>query len=150
MERMNLKRDEAIVYIDRVDKERIKWTRFLYGIEWGDPSQYDVVLNLERMTLDGASLAIVSMAQLDDFRVTPQSQKAFEDLKVTSGVWAALVRDERTKAASVQVVANNGVVTITGKASAGKVVDAIPMVAGQVPGVKEIKNEVGIGSDWYW
>jgi len=34
MERMNLKRDEAIVYIDRVDKERIKWTRFLYGIEW--------------------------------------------------------------------------------------------------------------------
>jgi cytidylate kinase len=150
MERMNLKRDEAIVYIDRVDKERIKWTRFLYGIEWGDPSQYDAVLNLERMTLEGASLAIASMAQLDDFRVTPQSQKAFEDLKVTSGVWAALVRDERTKAASVQVVANNGVVTITGKASAGKVVDAIPVVAGQVPGVKEVRNEVGIGSDWYW
>jgi len=50
----------------------------------------------------------------------------------------------------VQVVANNGVVTITGKASAGKVVDAIPVVAGQVPGVKEVKNEVGIGSDWYW
>ena len=150
MERMNLKRDEAIVYIDRVDKERIKWTRFLYGIEWGDPSQYDVVLNLERMTIEGASQAIVSMAQLDDFRVTPQSQKAFEDLKVTSGVWAALVRDERTKAASVRVIANSGVVTITGKASASKVVDAIPMVAGQVPGVKEIKNEVGIGSDWYW
>jgi cytidylate kinase len=91
MERMNLKRDEAIVYIDRVDKERIKWTRFLYGIEWGDPSQYDAVLNLERMTLDGASLAIVSMALLDDFKVTPQSQKAFEDLRVTSEVWAALV-----------------------------------------------------------
>jgi len=150
MERMNLKRDEAIVYIDRVDRERIRWTRFLYGIEWGDPSQYDVVLNLERMSMDGASLAIVSMAQLEDFKVTPQSEKAFEDLKVTSGVWAALVRDERTKAASVQVVANNGVVTITGKTSTGKVVDAIPVVAGQVPGVKEVKNEVGIGSDWYW
>jgi cytidylate kinase len=150
MDRMNLKRDEAIVYIDRVDKERIKWTRFLYGIEWGDPSQYDLVLNLERVSTAGASLAIASMAQLDDFRVTPQSQKAFDDLKVTSGVWAALVKDERTRAASVQVVANNGVVTITGKASAGKVVDAIPVVAGQIPGVKEVKNEVGIGSDWYW
>jgi hypothetical protein len=150
MERMNLKRDEAIVYIERVDRERIKWTRFLYGIEWGDPTQYDVVLNLERMSIDGASQAIVSMAQLDDFKMTPQSQKAFEDLTVTSGVWAALVKDERTRAASVQVVANNGVVTITGKAGAGKVVDAIPVVAGQVPGVKEVKNEVGIGSDWYW
>jgi len=150
MERMNLKRDEAIVYIERVDKERIKWTRFLYGIEWGDPSQYDVVLNLERMSIEGASLAIVSMTQLDDFKKTPQSQKVFEDLVVTSGVWAALVKDERTRAASVQVAANNGVVTITGKASAGKAVDAIPVVAGQVPGVKEVKNEVGIGSDWYW
>ena len=150
MDRMNLKRDEAIVYIDRVDKERIKWSRFLYGIEWGDPSQYDVVLNLERMSIEGASLAIASMAQLDDFKVTPQSQKAFNDLKVTSGVWAALVKDERTRAASVQVVANNGVVTITGKASAEKVADAIPVVAGQVPGVKEVRNEVGLGSDWYW
>jgi osmotically-inducible protein OsmY len=109
-----------------------------------------VVLNLERMSIGGASQAIVSMAQLDDFKMTPQSQKAFEDLRVTSGVWAALVKDERTRAASVQVVANNGVVTITGKAGAGKVVDAIPAVAGQVPGVKEVRNEVGIGSDWYW
>jgi cytidylate kinase len=150
MERMNLKRDEAIAYIDRVDKERVKWTRFLYGIEWTDPSQYDAVLNLERMNIEGASLAIASMAQLDDFKVTPQSQKAFDDLKVTSGVWAALVKDERTRSAWVQVVANNGVVTITGKASAAKVVDAIPVVAGQVSGVKEVKNEVGIGSDWYW
>jgi cytidylate kinase len=150
MDRMNLKRDEAIVYIDKVDKERIKWTRFLYGIEWGDPSQYDLVLNLERVSIEGASLAIASMTQLDDFKVTLQSQKAFEDLKVTSGVWAALVKDERTRAASVQVISNNGVVTISGKASAGKVVDAIPVVAGQVPGVKEVKNEVGIGSDWYW
>jgi hypothetical protein len=150
MERMNLKRDEAIVYIERVDRERIKWTRFLYGIEWGDPSLYDVVLNLERMSIDGAGQTIVSMTRLDDFKVTPQSQRAFEDLITTSGVWAALVKDERTRAASVQVAANNGVVTITGKASNGKVVDAIPMVAGQVPGVKEVKNEVGIGSDWYW
>jgi len=150
MERMNIKRDEAIVYIDRVDKERIKWSRFLYGIEWGDPSQYDAVLNLERMSMEGASLAIASMAQLDDFKVTTQSQKATEDLKVTSGVWAALVKDERTRAASVQVVAKNGVVTVTGKAAAGKVVDAIPAVAAQVSGVKEVRNEVGIGSDWYW
>ena len=150
MERMNLKRDEAIVYIERVDRERVKWTRFLYGIEWGDPSLYDAVLNVERMSIEGAAQAIVSMAQLDDFKVTPRSQKTFDDLMVTSGVWAALVRDERTRPALVQVVADNGVVTITGKASAEKVVDAIPVVAGQVPGVKEVKNEVGIGSDWYW
>jgi len=45
---------------------------------------------------------------------------------------------------------HNGRVTITETASGGKVVDAIPAVAGQVPEVKEIRNEVGIGPDWYW
>lgn len=53
-------------------------------------------------------MAIVAMAQLDDFRATPQSQKAFEDLKVASAVWAALVRDERAKSAWVPVTATTG------------------------------------------
>jgi cytidylate kinase len=150
MERMHLKRDEAIVHIDRVDKERVKWTRFLYGIEWGDSSQYDVVLNLERISVDGACETIIRMAQLDDFKMTPQSQKAFEDLALSSTVWATLVKDEQTRPASVQVVANGGIVTITGKASSGKVVNAIPHVVQAIEGVKEVKNEVGIGSDWYW
>lgn len=150
MERMNFSRDEAIVYIEKMDRERIKWTRFLYGIEWGDPAQYDVVLNLERMSLEGASRTIVGMTELKDFKVTAESRKASENLMVSSGVWAALVKDERTRAAAVQVVADHGVVTISGKASTGKVVDAIPLVAGQVPGVTRVRNEVGIGSDWYW
>jgi hypothetical protein len=28
--------------------------------------------------------------------------------------------------------------------------DAVPAVARQVEGIKEIMSEVGIGSDWYW
>ncbi len=51
MEQRDLTREEAIVAIDKVDKERVKWTRFLYGVEWQDPSLYDVVLNLEHMTV---------------------------------------------------------------------------------------------------
>lgn len=150
MERMNLSRDEAILYIQKMDRERIKWTRFLYDIDVGDPAQYDSVLNLERMSLEGACRTIVGLTQLEEFKITAQSREASENLTVSSHVWAALVRDERTRSAAVRVVADNGVVTVSGKAGTGKVVDAIPLVAGQIPGVRQVRNEVGIGSDWYW
>ena len=46
-ERMSLKRKEAVEYIETIDADRRKWTRFLYGVDWADASLYDLVLNLE-------------------------------------------------------------------------------------------------------
>jgi cytidylate kinase len=40
----------AEAYIQRKGQERVSWTRFLYGMEWRDPSLYDLVMNLERVT----------------------------------------------------------------------------------------------------
>jgi cytidylate kinase len=149
-ERMGLSREEAIVAIEKVDKERIKWTRFLYGVEWQDPSLYDVVINLERMSIEGSAETVIRMTELDDFKPTAASQKAFDNLRLGSRVWASLTKDSRTKAANVRVEADNGIVTITGNASSERVLEAIPDVAKTVDGVKDVRNEVGIGTDWYW
>jgi len=54
-ERMHLTRDDAIRHIERVDRERASWTKFLYGVEWNDPSLYDLTLNLEHLDLGGAA-----------------------------------------------------------------------------------------------
>jgi cytidylate kinase len=150
MEQMNLGRDEAILYIEKVDKDRTKWTRFLYGVEWGDPALYDVVLNLERMSVESACETIVNMTNLHDFEATPGSEKAFDDLVLSTRVWASLAKSDRTKTAYVKVVADDGRVTISGNAGSEKVLDAIPEVAREVDGVTKVISEVGIGSDWYW
>jgi len=149
-ERMGMGRDETIAYIEKVDKERTKWARFLYGIDWQDAALYDAVFNLERVGIQGVCETVIRMTELDDFKVTPQSEKTFEDLLLSTKVWAALARDKRTRAASVRVVADDGKVTITGSVGSERTVDAIPVVAQQVEGVKEVKHDVGIGSDWYW
>jgi cytidylate kinase len=147
---MNCGREEAIAYIEKVDNKRQKWSHFLYGVQWNDPSLYDAVLNLERMTIDSACMAISQMVGLEDFKVTPASKKAQEDLLLSSKVWIALARDKRTEAAFINVLAEQGRVAIRGKAGSGKVIDAIPLVARQIPGVKDVVMEVGVGSDWYW
>ena len=150
MERRHFTREEAIAAIDRVDKERVKWTRFLYGVEWQDPSLYDVVLNLERMSISGAVQTLLRMTELDDFQSTAASQKAFNNLLLSSRVWAELTKTEQTKGAIVRVHADDGKVTITGSASTERALEAIPTVAMRVEGVKEVKSDVGIGKDWYW
>ena len=37
MERENMIREDAIRYIERMDRQRKEWTRFLYGVDWLDP-----------------------------------------------------------------------------------------------------------------
>jgi cytidylate kinase len=150
MEQRQLTREKAVVAIESVDKERIKWTRFLYGVEWQDPSLYDVVLNLEHLSIPGAVETLVRMAELDDFQPTAASQKAFDDLLLSSRVWAELTRSQQTRGAIVRVEADSGKVTITGSASTERSLEAITMVAMRVEGVREVKSEVGIGKDWYW
>ena len=150
MERMNLNQEEASAYIEKIDKQRHKWARFLYGIDWEDAHLYDAVFNLERINVLGICDLILRMAELNDFSMTDQSQQAFNDFALSNRVWANLAKNKRTRSASINIVAHNGIVTITGSVGSDKTVEAITQAAQEVEGVKSVQNEVGVGSDWYW
>jgi hypothetical protein len=150
MKQMNLTRNEAVEYIEKVDKERSRWTYFLYGLEWQDPVLYDWVLNLESISIANACELIICRINLDDFKSTSESQKAFEDALLSSRVWASLAKEERTRVASVQVTADSGVVTLSGSLGSQKTLETLLETAKEVPGVKSIINHMGIGTDWYW
>lgn len=145
MRQLELEREAAIAHIEKVDKERDRWTRFLYGVDWRDPSLYDVVLNLNRISIPSACETLAAMTELEEFRPTAQSLRAAEDLALSTRVTARLLRDPRTEAANLQVVADDGTVTIAGATRSWAVVEAIPAVALQVEGVREVVCQVGIG-----
>ena len=150
MELMKVGRDEAIAHIEKVDKERDKVVRFFYGLDWGDPALYDLVINLEKMSVESASDVIIHAAEQGDFQATDRSIKLLKDLTLSSRVWGALAKNRLTSNAAIKVSADNGNIKISGNAGSGKVVDAIPSVVAQVEGVKSVSNEVGMGGDWYW
>jgi len=150
MARKNLSREGAIAFIKKIDKQRDKWTRFLYGVEWTDASLYDVLFNLEHMSIEVAGDAIVHMASMDAFKPTLQSQKALDDLILSSRVWSALAINGQVMVTNITVSADAGKVAIAGGASSTKAINVITDVAQRVEGVKEVKTDVGIGSDWYW
>jgi hypothetical protein len=150
MKEKNFNRNDALEYIEKVDKDRKKWTHFLYGLDWQDPVLYDLVFNLEHISIENAGEVIAFRINLDDFKSTPDKKKAFEDSLLSSRVWASLAKDESSRVASIQVTADSGTVTLKGSLGSQKAIDNILQIAGQVREVKSVTNQMGIGTDWYW
>ncbi|HEY9173956.1 MAG TPA: cytidylate kinase family protein [Verrucomicrobiae bacterium] len=150
MESAGLERAEAIAHIQRVDRERSRWAQVLYGVNWEDPAQYDLVLNLERVSVASASETILRMSELEDFKPSPASRKKLEDLSLSCRVWAAMAKDPNTRDAGLEVTAEDGHVVLKGKVGSTKSMEAITQAARLVPGVKSLRSEVDMGSDWHW
>ncbi len=150
IEKENLNRNGAISMIKKLDKHGRSWTKFLYGVDWKDPALYDVVINLDRISIKSAVEIIASMTELDDFKPDEESKKALNNQVLSSMVWATLTKDSRTKTSNINVASNDGIVTVSGNTGSGKSLKAIEEVIKGVEGVKKVVNEIGIGSDWQW
>jgi cytidylate kinase len=150
MERADLKRDQAVARIEKMDRERSRWARFLYAVEWDDPHQYDLVLNLGRLSADSACEAIARLSEQQEFSPTPEHQKRLEDASLSCRVWAALAHNPETRGVGIQVAATDGEVVISGSVRSTKAREAVARLAQGVEGVKSLQVELGTGSEWYW
>jgi len=141
-QQQELGHEEALAYIEKVDKERRQWVRFLFDVEWDDPHLYDVVLNLSRMGLGTACETVARLTECDAFKPTAESLRAMQNLTLASRVWAKLAMDSRTRDVELEVVADDGIVTVAGEARSPGVDEAVHVVARQVDGVKEVRSKV--------
>ncbi|MBP1775070.1 MAG: response regulator receiver protein [candidate division NC10 bacterium] len=130
-EQQGLRPVEAMAYIEKVDKERRQWIRFLFDVEWDDPNLYDVILNLSRMSLGTACEMVARLTEQGEFKATADSQRALENLTLASRADVAM-----------KVVAENGIVTISGETRWQPLNEVVEAVARQVDGVTEVRSEV--------
>jgi len=108
VEREGISRKEALRIIKDDDKERRKWSKHLYGIDTWDPSLYDIVIHIRKMTTSDAVDVVCNTVALNTFETTPESQQAMEDLYIAAEVKATLM-DMKP---DVDVVASNGIVQV--------------------------------------
>jgi cytidylate kinase len=134
-DRLKYSRNDAIAYIEKVDEDRRKWTRFLYGVDWDDPSLYDLVLNLEHIDMEEACRLIASIATERCFEFTPECQQRMNDLALASQVRADLAINPSTSDLELEVVARQGAVAIRGKVSTTAQIDDVKRVAKTTRGV---------------
>lgn len=137
-QRLKLSRAEALDHIARMDQDRRKWTQYLYGVDWGDASNYDVVVNLEFMDIADACQTVSTLARQRCFEFTPCCQAAMDDLALASRVRAELALDGATSHIEVEVIAKDGSVRIRGAVSSMHDVDTVRRIAEGVAGVERL------------
>jgi cytidylate kinase len=142
--------EEAKKAVEKIDEGRVKWTRFLYGVDWRDPSIYDLVINLDAISLESVCEMIVCTLNQKEFKESPESQIIIEDFLLASRVKAALAGHDRTKGLELKVSAEKGKVRISGTFETGgifpsgkhRIKNDLIEVAQKVSGVKEV--QIGI------
>ena len=87
----------------------------LYGEDIRDPGLYDVVLNLDVISLEGACACVVGLAQRPEFEITPAVLARLEDFAVGCRVEVALLAAPATRALDLQVSVLGGVATVRGE-----------------------------------
>ncbi len=141
MERDGVSKKEAVRTIKKLDEERRKWSRQLYGIDTWDPSLYDLVLHIKKFTVGDAVEIICHSINLKQFHTTTESQAALDDLVLAAQVKATLVNLKP----DIEVEAKDGVVRLWAGARNTQEMELAQeikeMVKG-IPGVRELKIEV--------
>jgi cytidylate kinase len=139
--------ESALALIKKDDHERREWSRHLYGIDTSDPTLYDLVIHVRKMTVDDAADVICHTAGLETFKTTFESQKAMEDLVLASEVKATLLELKP----EIQVFVNDGVVTLSASAKIMKdpdLVGEMERITGNIPGVKEVNIKSAHLVEW--
>lgn len=149
MEQFKYSEKEAIKYIEKVDKGRVKWTNFLYGRDWRSPELYDLVFNLERTDLGFVCEMVTHALQQPQFQVTPESAKAMNDLLLASRVRAILAGIQNLRLDHIGVAADGDTVVVHGKVKTQELLDEALEAADHAPGVETVTNELQVDYKGY-
>jgi cytidylate kinase len=136
MEREGISRREALRLLKSDDEQRRKWSQYLYGIDTWDPSLYDMVIHIRKVTVGDAVDLICHTVAQQHFQTTPASQKNMDDLVLAAEVKAALI-DLKP---DIDVSAKDGAVNVRTKAAESMeegLIHKMEEIVKKIPGVKE-------------
>ncbi len=138
-----LNREEAIAFIEARDAERRSWTRYLYGIEWGDPSLYDLVINMEKISFETACHMVEAAVAEGEMIPSERDIQRLHDLYLEAHVTASLFLDPKigAVAAGIQVVASGDTVELKGILPGARYVDAAVARCRSLSEVDSVKAE---------
>jgi hypothetical protein len=145
MEREGMSWGEAFRYLSKLDAQRKKWGQRIFGVDIWDSSQYDLVLQLDKLTVDDAVDIICRTAGLKNFQTTSESQQIMDDMVLAADVKFALFKTRP----DVEVLAKDGSVIVKARENGSaeeEIIDDINQIVKKIPGVKETDVHILAGT----
>jgi cytidylate kinase len=134
----SISREKALRILEEIDEARRKWGLHLYGVDTQDPSLYDLVIHIGRLSIDDAADLICRAAGTDRFRATAESQRAMDDLLLAARIKGNLV-DRHPR---IIVTAHDGAVYVALESGTSGEAEAIRDAVSQTSGVEKVDVNV--------
>jgi cytidylate kinase len=144
MKEKGMTKEQASDHIKLIDERRKKWSQFLYGVDWKDPAHYDIVYNIEKMSVDLIADLITNVVSREEYQLNEESIQTLKNLHLASKAQAYLLKSPRTRGSEVKIEADvtTGTLVVTGtvpKMGSGIWESDIKHVLSEVEGVKTVK-----------
>ena len=97
---------QARAYVREIDERRLRWSQFLYGVDWREPELYDMVLNPDKLRLDTMTRGVATIAQSIEMQPTAYDREQLRSLRLKAVCKAALLRSARTRGLDVTLEAD--------------------------------------------
>ncbi len=110
---LGLSSEKTQEYLEALDEDVKKWVHYVHREQANDPSNYDLFLNLENLSLANASLLLQNTAELADFRIPEQDLKHLEDIHLAARARLHLARNKETAGLNLGIRVRDKVVTVT-------------------------------------
>lgn len=85
-----------------------------FGVTWGNPVLYDLVLNTDRVSVESCVAQIRQLVARPEFQETPESRAMLTDLTLNASIRAALKEHNSTRNVNVTIESSGGNVVLSG------------------------------------
>ena len=142
VERDGLTEAQAMRRVRKEDEGGTEWTEFVLHNEPWNPSLYDIVIPMDKTSVDEAVDIVVSNVRKKVVQPTEASIQAVRDFALTSAVEVALAAEGH----DVDIHASGGHVTLTINKHVimlARLEEELRRIAGAVPGVSSVETKIG-------
>ena len=115
-----------------------------FGVDWGDPVLFDLVLNTDRLGVDTCVQQIKALLARPEFAETEASRALLQAMALHARVRAALRAHEPTQQVDVTIDGSGATVRLRGIVLQAAERDAAAQVTAAVPGVAAVDNQLRV------
>jgi CheY-like chemotaxis protein len=142
-EQQGISEKDAAKLVQRHEEDCSFWINSLFGKSdpW-DPTLYDIVIPVDKMSVQDAAALIEDNAAKDIIQQTADSKQTLEDFRLAAETEAALVQQGH----NVEVSAKNGAVVLTINKHVlmlNRLQEELKSIAEPIAGVKSVETKIG-------
>jgi len=137
-------REVAIRTIEKTDHERGAFIKFAFRVDWDNPELYDLVLNMDNLTIDLAVDSVLHIANSEEIKArSADAMKSLEMMGLARRAEAALIEAGLKYSASISVL-EPGKIQLTGFVGEPLTKTRAEEILKGVKGIKSIDNQIQI------